>query len=48
MILLSYDGSESAKHAVVTAHQLLGNVPATVVHVWDPPISYFAADHKSV
>jgi nucleotide-binding universal stress UspA family protein len=44
VILLSYDGSESAKHAVVTAHELLGNAPATVLHVWDPPISYLPAD----
>lgn len=44
MILLSYDGSESATHAVVTAHELVGNVPATVLHVWDPPMNYLTAE----
>ena len=44
MILLSYDGSESSTHAVATAHELLGDVAATVLHVWDPPVSYLPPD----
>ena len=44
MILLCYDGSESATHAIAVAHQLLGDVPATVLHLWDPPANYVPAD----
>jgi nucleotide-binding universal stress UspA family protein len=44
MIVLSYDGSESAIHAIETAHELLGDVAATVVHVWDPPANFLPAD----
>lgn len=44
MIVLAYDGSESAKHAIATAHDLLGDTPATVVHVWDPPANFLPVD----
>jgi nucleotide-binding universal stress UspA family protein len=44
MILLCFDGSESATHAIVSAHELLGDVAVTVLHVWDPPVSYLATD----
>jgi nucleotide-binding universal stress UspA family protein len=44
MILLTYDGSASATHAIATAHELLGDVPATVVHVWDPPVDFPPTD----
>jgi nucleotide-binding universal stress UspA family protein len=40
MILLCYDGSESATHSIAVAHELLGNVPATVLHLWDPPANF--------
>src|SRR5690348_11732810 len=44
-ILLCYDGSDSAKHALATAPKLLaGGVPAYVVAVWQPlnSVSTFA------
>jgi nucleotide-binding universal stress UspA family protein len=44
MIILAYDGSDTAAHAITTAHGLLGDVPATVVHVWDPPANFLPAD----
>jgi nucleotide-binding universal stress UspA family protein len=44
MILLCFDGSESATHAIASAHELLGDISATVLHVWDPPVSYLATD----
>jgi nucleotide-binding universal stress UspA family protein len=44
MILLAYDGSASATQAIATAHELLGDVPATVVHVWDPPVDFLPTD----
>jgi nucleotide-binding universal stress UspA family protein len=48
MILLAYDGSESATHAITAAHELLGDVAATVVHVWDPPANYLPPDPMGV
>jgi nucleotide-binding universal stress UspA family protein len=44
MILLCYDGSETATHAITVAHELLGDVPATVLHLWDPPANYLPPD----
>lgn len=35
-ILLCYDGSPSAKHALAEAGQLLAPAPALLVHVWLP------------
>jgi nucleotide-binding universal stress UspA family protein len=42
-ILICYDGSPSAKHAVAVAHATLGHKAATLLHVWNPPAE-FAAD----
>ena len=44
MIVLAFDGSESATHAIASAHDVLGNVPLTVLHVWGPPVAGFDAD----
>ncbi|MGD0198218.1 MAG: universal stress protein [Solirubrobacteraceae bacterium] len=44
MIVLCYDGSASAKHAIATAHSLVGQAPALVLHVWEPPMSYLGPD----
>ena len=44
MILLAYDGSESAKHAIRRAHEVLGHLPATVLHVWNPPVEFVTPD----
>jgi nucleotide-binding universal stress UspA family protein len=35
-ILIAYDGSESAKHAIRFAAAEIGGGPAEVVHVWEP------------
>jgi nucleotide-binding universal stress UspA family protein len=37
MILLCYDGSSSAKHALAFAHSTFGSEPVTLLHVWSPP-----------
>ncbi len=44
MIVLAYDGSQSATHAVASAHNLLGDGPATIVHVSDPPAGFLPLD----
>ena len=44
MILIAYDGSESASHAIAAAGEILGHGPATVLHVWDPPASFLPSD----
>jgi nucleotide-binding universal stress UspA family protein len=36
MVLICYDGSEDARAAIVTAGELLGDQPATVLTVWQP------------
>lgn len=41
-ILLCYDGSPSAKHAISVAHATLGHKPLAVLHVWTPPLSVVA------
>lgn len=41
-ILLCYDGSESAKHAISVAHATLTHKPATLLHVWSPPVAVLA------
>ena len=41
-ILLCYDGSESATHAVSVAHATLGRKPATLLHVWSAPVEVLA------
>jgi nucleotide-binding universal stress UspA family protein len=44
MILACYDGSPTARHAITAAHELLGDVPLTVLHVWETPTSLFVPD----
>jgi nucleotide-binding universal stress UspA family protein len=39
MILLCYDGSASAKHAIDVAGAALGHQPVTLLHVWNPPVA---------
>jgi nucleotide-binding universal stress UspA family protein len=41
-IVICYDGSESAKHAVSVAHKTLGHLPALLLHVWSPPATLLA------
>jgi nucleotide-binding universal stress UspA family protein len=41
-ILLCYDGSPSAKHALSVAHATLGSGPVTLLHVWNPPAAVLA------
>src|SRR3954453_6106024 len=36
MILIAYDGTPDAKHAIAVAGSLLFGGPAEVVHVWAP------------
>jgi nucleotide-binding universal stress UspA family protein len=35
-ILIAYDGSENARHAIEVAAKEIGVGPATVVHAWEP------------
>jgi len=35
-ILIAYDGSENARHAIEVAAAELGVGPATVLHAWEP------------
>jgi nucleotide-binding universal stress UspA family protein len=44
MILACYDGSDTARHAIGAAHELLGDIAVTVVHVWDLPAGLFVPD----
>lgn len=41
-ILLCYDGSPSARHALAIANATLGDRPVTVLHVWNPPVKVLA------
>lgn len=41
-VLICYDGSASAKHAVSVAHATLGHQPTTLLHVWNPPVDVLA------
>ncbi len=36
-IVICYDGSDSAKRAIGMAHSIVGDRPATLLHVWSPP-----------
>lgn len=38
-ILIAYDGSENADHAIDVAGELLGGGPAELVHAWEPVTS---------
>jgi len=44
MVLLCYDGSATAKHAIAMAHRVLSHTPVTLLHVWDPPAEFLAPD----
>jgi nucleotide-binding universal stress UspA family protein len=44
MVMLCYDGSDTAKRAIADAHAFLGDVAATVVYVWEPPVGLFVPD----
>jgi nucleotide-binding universal stress UspA family protein len=44
MILLCYDGSASARHAITTAHGVVGQSPATLLHAWEPPANFLGPD----
>lgn len=35
-IVIAYDGSENAKHAIEVAAAQIGVGPATVIHAWEP------------
>jgi nucleotide-binding universal stress UspA family protein len=39
-LLIAYDGSETAKHAVREAGRLFGSTAALVVTVWEPGLAY--------
>jgi nucleotide-binding universal stress UspA family protein len=41
-ILICYDGSPSAVHALSVAQATLGHKPAILLHVWSPPDAYLA------
>ena len=40
-VLLCYDGSDDAKHAISEAGRLLGPRPALAVHIWEPLSAVF-------
>jgi nucleotide-binding universal stress UspA family protein len=44
MLILCYDGSDNAKHAIAQAHKALGDQPAVVLHVWNPPMQMLTPD----
>ena len=35
-VLIAYDGSENADHAIEVAADLMGGGPAKVIHAWEP------------
>ncbi len=41
-ILLCYDGSPSAQHALLVARETLGSTPITLLHVWNAPLDILA------
>ena len=44
MVLICYDASPTARRAISAAHAILGDRPATVLHVWQLPKDYFEPD----
>jgi nucleotide-binding universal stress UspA family protein len=36
VILIGFDGSETARRAIAVAHDFLGDVEVTVLHAWEP------------
>ena len=41
-VLICYDGSPSAKHAISVVHATLGEEPVILLHVWNPPAEFLA------
>ncbi len=41
-ILVCYDGSQSARHALTVARAAVGDAHATVLNVWEPPPPFLA------
>jgi nucleotide-binding universal stress UspA family protein len=41
-ILICYDGSPSAKHALSVAQATIGHEHITLLHVWNPPAEFLA------
>jgi len=41
-LLICYDGSPSARHAVAVALETVSGVDVTLLHVWNPPVAYLA------
>jgi nucleotide-binding universal stress UspA family protein len=41
-ILICYDGSPSAKHALTVASATTGHGHMTILHVWNPPADFLA------
>jgi nucleotide-binding universal stress UspA family protein len=41
-ILICYDGSPSAKHALSVAQATIGHGHVTLLHVWNPPAEFLA------
>jgi nucleotide-binding universal stress UspA family protein len=44
MVLLCFDGSPTAKHAIAIAHASVGHEAALVLHVWQPSAEFFTPD----
>jgi nucleotide-binding universal stress UspA family protein len=44
MVLLCYDGSMSARHAITSAKVIVGDSPATLLHIWEPPANLLGPD----
>lgn len=42
-ILIAYDGSETARHAIAEAASLFPSRPAIVITVWEPGLAYASA-----
>jgi nucleotide-binding universal stress UspA family protein len=42
MILICYDGSASARAAIMTAQATLNHAGAVLLHVWNPPVAVLA------
>lgn len=45
-ILLCYDGSDSAKHAISAASETLSANNAVLLHIWNPPVEALADSYS--
>jgi nucleotide-binding universal stress UspA family protein len=43
-VMIAYDGSDAAKHAIIAAAELFAGRPAYVVTVWEPGLAYAMSD----